>query len=65
MAFRDKQWYMAAIEQARKNVEQRQSVLERHIASADYSLAAMACDDLKSALLSLNNLENQLADKEG
>ncbi|KVP96457.1 hypothetical protein WJ96_04335 [Burkholderia ubonensis] len=63
MAFRDRQWYINAIEREQKNVEQHRADLERHMGMADHSLAAMKCDDLKAALLKLNDLENHLADK--
>ncbi|KVP16845.1 hypothetical protein [Burkholderia ubonensis] len=65
MAFRDNKWYMNAIQDAQKAVDHHRAELERHMSSADHSLAAMKCDDLKAALLKLNTLENQLADKEG
>lgn len=63
MAYRDRQWYINAIEQQKTVVEQTRGVLERHMSNCDHSLAALTCDDLKTALLKLNELENQFADK--
>lgn len=64
MAYRDRQWYINAIELQKTVVEKLRVFLERHMANCDHSLAASTCDDLKTALLKLNELENQFADKE-
>jgi hypothetical protein len=63
MAFRDKQWYMGAIQRQTEVVGQRREQLNTLIESGDHSLAALKCDDLKAALLQLNELENAMADK--
>lgn len=63
MAYRDRQWYINAISQQTAAVENSRRQLEKHLAYSDHSLAASSCDDLKAALLKLNELENKLADK--
>jgi hypothetical protein len=63
MAFRDRQWYVNAIERAKLNVEQIRGALELYLANADHSLAMLKCEELKSALQSLVELEYRLAEK--
>ncbi len=64
MAFRDRQWYVNAIERAKLNIEQIRGALELYLANADYALAMLKCDELKSALHSLHELESRLAAKD-
>jgi hypothetical protein len=63
MAFRDKQWYINAIERQQNVVTQNREQLTKLMESCDHSLAAMKCDDLKASLIQLNELENAMADK--
>jgi hypothetical protein len=63
MAFRDKQWYIDAIERQQNVVAQNREQLTRLIDSCDHSMAAMRCDNLKASLIQLNELENAMADK--
>lgn len=59
---RSRQWYLDTIKREERAIESLQESLGRYIRSADYSLAAQTCDQLKAALLSLNTCENKLAD---
>ncbi len=63
MAFRDKQWFMDAIQRQTDVVTSRRAEVNRLIESCDHSMAALRCDDLKAALLQLNEVENAMADK--
>jgi hypothetical protein len=63
MAFRDKEWYIQAIERQQGIVAQHREQLTKYMESCDHSLAAMKCDDLKASLTQLNELENAMADK--
>jgi hypothetical protein len=63
MAFRDKHWYINAIERQQSVVAQNREQLIKLMESCHHSLAAMKCDDLKASLTQLNELENAMADK--
>ena len=63
MAYRDKEWYERAIKAQEEIVEKHRADLARSIELAEFSAAAMKCDDLKASLTKLNDLSNHYADK--
>lgn len=62
MAFRDRQWYINAIEVQEKNVAEHRKAIDTSIECGEYSAAMMKCDNLKISLNTLNDLSNRLAD---
>lgn len=65
MAFRDREWFIQALEQAKKRVAALQAKIDGHIAAEEFDAAKLLLNDFADALTNANSIANQFADKFG
>lgn len=63
-SIRTHDYYMKRYLEQEKSVKALKAQIDQAIESAEFSLAALRCSELQSALLSLNTTANILADME-
>lgn len=65
MAYRDRDWFIKALEAAKARVSALQAKIDGHIEGDEFDAAKMLLTDLADALADANNTANQFADKFG
>lgn len=65
MAWRDRAWYIQAIEKQQAAIAETRAKMDASIESGEYSMAQLHCDTLRAQLGSLNQVTNEFADKFG
>lgn len=65
MAWRDRDWYINAVDKSANDVFKIQHKINRHIECCEYDAAKMLLGDLSVALDAANRIANEFADKFG
>lgn len=65
MAFRDREWCIAALDAAKARIAELQAKVAGHIASDEFDAARMLLTDLADAFADANHIANTFADKFG
>lgn len=65
MAFRDREWFIQALERAKARVVALQAKIDGHIQAEEFDAAKTLLTDFADALADANSIANQFADKFG
>lgn len=65
MAYRDRGWFIQALDRVKARVAGLQARINLHIESDEFDAAKMLLTDLADALTDANHVANQFADKFG